>query len=248
MDIIIIEDLKKIRETLIALINTKYNDVRILAQTDSVAEAYDLVQNLKPQLLLLDIDLVDGNGFDLLNKLPHKNFKTIFITGNSTRALEAIKHDAVDYVVKPINPDEFYAAIEKAKKILEKDGLNNTLQFVSTNLKALKPQKRLTLKTATSIHSVNITDIIRCESEGKYTTFYLANTKKIVMSTPIKEYEEQLAEFGFYRIHQSHIINTTFFESVLKNLENTVLLTNGEKLPLATRKKQEFLQYIETNL
>lgn len=248
MKIIIVEDVKKIRDLLVNLITSKFNDIVILAQTNSVNEAYSFINNLNPDLILLDIELIDGSGFELLNKFPKNKFKTIFITGNSDRAIEAIKQDAIDYIVKPINPEELYKAIDKVKKIVDKEHLDNILQFISTNLKSNKPKNRLTLKTATNIYSINISDIVRCESEGKYTTFYLSNNKKIVMSRPLKEYEEELDGYGFFRVHQSHLINMLFFESLLKQLDVTILLTNGHKVPLASRKKIEFVQYIETQL
>jgi two-component system LytT family response regulator len=247
LEIIIVEDVKKVRDTLVAMIEGQYKDSRIIAQTNNIDYAFNYIVTLKPNLVLLDIDLVDGTGFDLLERLPHKNFSLIFITGSSNRAIDAIKQGAIDYILKPISPVELFTAIDKVKELLNKEQINNTLQFVSANFKTLKPQKRLILKTAASIHSVCIADIIRCESEGKYTTFYLINEKKIVMSTPIKDYEEQLSPYGFFRIHQSHLINTLFFESLLKQLDTTILLTNGEKLPLASRKKIDFLKFIEAN-
>lgn len=248
IDVIIIEDVIAIRETLKALLLDKYTNIRIIAQSDNIVEAKQLISQFKPHLLLLDIDLKDGNGFELLEQLSYNQFELIFITGDATKGIDAIKHNAIDYVLKPVKSIELYNAIDKAIQQLEKERLHRSLEFINTNLKTIKPQKRLILKTSAAVHSVLIHEIVRCESEGRYTTFHLIDGKELVMSTSIKEYEEQLINEGFFRVHQSHLINLTYFDSLIKQPESFIHLTNGDRVPLSERKKHEFIQVIEQGL
>lgn len=246
IDVIIIEDVVAIRDTLKVLLLDRYQSLRIVGQCDNVAEAKQLIHQFKPHVLLLDIDLKDGSGFDLLKQLSYKKFELIFITGDNTKGIEAIKHNATDYVLKPVKSRDLYSAIDKAIERIEKEKQSQSLELIQTSLKSIAPQKRIILKNNTLVHSVALNEIVRCESEGRYTTFYLINGKQHIMATAIKEYEEHLLNDGFFRVHQSHLINVIYFDSLIKQPESIIHLKNGDKVPLAERKKQEFLQFLES--
>jgi two-component system LytT family response regulator len=187
----------------------------------------------------------DGTGFDLLQMLNPIQFKVIFITGYEDFAIRAFRFSAIDYLLKPLDPVELVEAVNKAEESMHKEVLELKLNTLFSNLERPKNLQKLVLKTAEKIYSVNIQDIINCESDKNYTTFYFINAPKLVVSTTLKEYETLLKPFNFFRAHQSHLINMLYFDHFIKtDGGNTIVMKNKNKIPLATRKKEEFLTLI----
>ena len=242
---IVIDDVDSIRTKNIDLIKAHCPNIAIIGQANSVKSGISLIKQIVPDLVFLDVEMPDGTGFDLLQMLNPIQFKVIFITGYEDFAIRAFRFSAIDYLLKPLDPVELVEAVNKAEESMHKEVLELKLNTLFSNLERPKNLQKLVLKTAEKIYSVNIQDIINCESDKNYTTFYFINAPKLVVSTTLKEYETLLKPFNFFRAHQSHLINMLYFDHFIKtDGGNTIVMKNKNKIPLATRKKEEFLTLI----
>jgi len=235
---LIIDDETKNRLRLRKMIEQDFPNIGIIGEADGVKSGLDAINNLKPELVLLDIRMGDGDAFDLLNQIGQVFFKIIFITAYEEYALKAIKFSALDYLLKPISSEELKVAIDKAEMQIMND-LKLQLSTLQLNLSA-KKNKTIVLKTMNKIYLVEIMEIIRCESDGNYTKIFTMEGKNYMVSTPMREYEDILVEHGFFRIHKSHIINLSFIESFDK--EGYIRLKDDTNLPVARRKKNDLLE------
>lgn len=236
---IIIDDEAKARKVIAGIIEKKCPYVNIIAQADSVETGLKAILNYKPDLVLLDIKLGDGMGFDLLDNLNNINFKIIFLTAYNEFAVKAIRVSALDYILKPINAEELVAAIERASEEVKKDDINIRLETMLSNIK--KDEKQIVLKSANAFYVKNIKEIIRCEADGNYTNFYFADGKQLVISKSLHEFEEMLSEYGFFRVHNAHLINLTFIERFERNKGGCLYLKDNTNIPIARSKKQELI-------
>lgn len=243
---IVIDDIEAIRKKNSALIKSSCPNVTIIGQADSVESGVKIIKQLSPDLIFLDVEMPDGTGFDLLQKLKPFNFKVIFITGYEDFAIKAFRFSAIDYLLKPLDTNELIEAVKKAEDSMSKEVFDMKLNNLFTNLERPKNLQKLILKTADKIYSVNIQDIVNCESEKNYTTFNFINSPKLVVSTNLKEYESLLTPFNFFRTHQSHLINMAYFDHFIKtDGGNTIVMKNKATIPLSVRKKEEFLTLLD---
>lgn len=243
---VVIDDIDSIRNKNIEIIKSNCPNIAIIGQANSVESGVSLIRQIVPDLVFLDVEMPDGTGFDLLQKLHPIHFKVIFITGFEDFAIRAFRFSAIDYLLKPLDPNELLEAVRKAEESLNKEYLELKLNTLFSNLERPKDLQKLILKTADKIYSVNIQDIVNCESDKNYTTFNFINAPKLVVSTTLKEYETLLKPFNFFRAHQSHLINMIYFDHFIKtDGGNTIVMKNKNKIPLATRKKEEFLTLID---
>jgi len=234
---IIIDDEKRSRETISHLIGMYCPEVQVIAEAGSITDAQTLIDETHPDILFLDIEMPGGSGFDLLRKYENPDFHVIFITAYQEFAIKAFRFSAIDYLLKPIQSDELIAAINKVKKSLNKTDFKVSFDYFLQQYQQKQPNKQLVLKTFELIHVVTITDIIRCESDNNYTSFYLLDGKKIVVSTTIKEYEELLGPSDFFRVHQSHLINLTHIQHYDKRDGGSLVMKDNTHIPVAIRKK-----------
>jgi two-component system LytT family response regulator len=242
LNILIIDDEQNVRDVVATILTKRCANVHVVGFAESVKSGIEAIEKFKPDLVLLDIHLQDGTGFDLLNKINEINFKVIFITAYEEYAVKAFKFSAVDYILKPVNSIELAEAVNKvaATKLAADPGVT----VLKTNHNSVKESKKIVLKTLDSIYAVNIKDIVRCESDTGYTTFHMENGESIMVSTTLKDYDELLADFGFFRIHQSHLINMDFFTKYKKTDGGFAVMKNGAEIPVSMRKKDAFLEAI----
>lgn len=240
---IIIDDEADARASVRMIVDSFKNKLDIVSEAYSVKTALEEVNKHKPQLIFLDIDLEDGTAFDFLEKLDNINFKIIFVTGSNKSAIRAFRFNALDYILKPVNPDELIDAIQKAVQSINEGSiqiqLNNLLQQ-----KKLNQQKNIVLSTLEDIHVVEIENIVRCESDGNYTTFFLNTKEKIMVSKNIKEYADLLSDYNFFRSHQSHLINLNYFSKYHKRDGGYIIMKDDSSVPLSKRKKDALLTCI----
>lgn len=243
---LIIDDIDAIRNKNAALIKAHCPNVALIGHADSVESGALLIAQLSPDLVFLDVEMPDGTGFDLLQKIKPINFKVIFITGFEDFAIRAFRFSAIDYLLKPLNVQELVEAVKKAEDAVGNDLVEVKLNNLFSNLERPKNLQRLILKTAEKIFSVNIQDIVSCESDKNYTTFHFINSPKLVVSTNLKEYETMLTPFNFFRSHQSHLINMAYFDHFVRSEGgNRIVMKNKQIIPLSVRKKEEFLVLLE---
>lgn len=242
---VIIDDEENTREVLTGVLNLKCKDVEVVGYGKDVKSGIEAINKYKPDVVLLDIKMPDGTGFDLLLRIKAEayNFHVIFITAYEEYALKAFRFSAIDYLLKPIDPNELYKAIEKCKT-MHKDEFKQKMETFSYNSDKQGENKKIVLKTQDAIHIVKVNDIIRCESDGGYTTFFTVNNGKIMVSHSIKDFEELFEEFGFFRIHQSHLLNLAFVKRFDKREGGYVIMSDESVVPVSRRKKDAFLTII----
>jgi len=245
MRTIIIDDESRARQSIINLIKLSGIQINIVAEAESVDSGFNMITKYEPDLILLDINLQDGTGFDLLKKLPSIPFKIIFITAYEEFAIKAFEFSAIDYLLKPLDPLKLQNALKKANDTFSKENMIIKLNalFTNLNLKDGNTQK-LVLHTDKKIHIVETKDIIRCESNAGYTTFYLVDGKKVMVSRTLKSYETLLLDYHFFRAHQSHLINLDYIDHFRKKDGGSVVMKNQHKVPIAQRKREAFLSIL----
>ena len=244
---VIVDDERRVRETLIGMLKMYCPDVEVVAEFSDLATAEDQLPSLQPGLVLLDVQLENGTGFDLLRRLPQVNFKVIFITAHDSYAVEAFQFSALDYLMKPVDPEDLIRAIQRAGEVIRLEQTQMQLAALMTNLgEQSSKQRKLVLKTTESVHLVDIGDIIRCEANRNYTMFHFSNDSKLLVSRTLKEFHDLLTKHGFYRIHQSHLINLAYFDRYEKTDGGYVVLKNGHEVGVAMRKREAFLKHLET--
>src|ERR1041385_5905576 len=240
---VIVEDEKKSREVLEALIKANCPDVNILGAADSVAGGVELIRKANPRLVFLDIEMADGSGFDMLEQLPNSGFEIIFTTASDAHALRAIKYSAIDYLLKPIDADELKVAVEKIRATQSDTANLDNLKFLLQNFKKPNEQySKITLPTGNAYEIVNVKDIIRCEADGSYTSFFLENKKKLLVSASLKHYEDLLPPDDFIRVHHHHLINMHHVVRFLKTDGGYAVMSDGTQIEISRRKKDYFMQ------
>ncbi|WCO00659.1 LytR/AlgR family response regulator transcription factor [Psychroserpens ponticola] len=236
---VIIDNEKKSRKTLSNFLQKYCKNVEVLGEADGVSSGIELIKKENPELVFLDIEMTDGTGFKLLESFDDIQFSVIFVTAYSAYAIKAFKISAIAYLLKPINPQELIDAIDKYQKEIGLKGIHNKLEVLLGNQSSIK---KIAFPTSEGIELVKLNQIIHCEADDNYTSIYLANEKRIIVSKTIKEYDTMLSDFGFFRIHQSHLVNLDYISKFNKNDGGYVVLENGKKLPVSRRNKQEFLE------
>lgn len=235
---VIIEDQPDLVEVSRRLLQDNFVDIEVVGEADSVDGGVELIQNTQPHLVLMDIEIKGGTGFNILQKVKPHNFKLVVVTAFNQFAIKAIKFSALDYILKPINESEFVAAIENALKLIEPEQLEQQMaQLVEMYVKKAQA-KKIVLRTSEANHVVNISDIEYCQSDNSYTTFYLSEGEKIIVSKPMKEYADLLEECDFFRPHQSFLINLHAVSRIDKSDGGFVILKNGSEIPISSRRKQ----------
>ena len=246
LKILIIDDEARIRKMLADIVNIKCTDATVVGFAQDVKSGIAAIEELKPDIILLDIQLPDGTGFNILEKTNNRlgNFHVIFITAFEEYAIKAFKFSAMDYILKPVDPKELLKAIDKCRT-QDKNDIIEKFQILAANLNKQIENKRLVLKTQDTIYMVEVQDIIRCESQSNYTVFYISGGKKIMVSRTIGEFEELLSDMDFFRIHNSHIINLKFLECYEKKEGGFIIMKDKSVIPVSHRKKDLFLKKIQ---
>ena len=242
---IIIDDEAKNIKLLQKMLELHCPEVKIMVTETDAKNGLQLINEVQPQLVFLDIEMPHLNGFDLLKKLEPVNFEVIFVTAFSHYAVEAFEHRVTGYITKPVNKDKLVAAVNTAAKRIEAKNINkNLFSLLEQNTQKAGPEK-IPLSTSNGLIFVKLSDIMYCESSGNYTSFYLCDDKNIMVSRQLGEYEKLLPDTNFIRIHDKYIINLTYIKEYIKGSGGDVVLENGKELPVATRRKEEFLSRFE---
>lgn len=244
IDTVIIDDEQAAQITLMKFLQMHCPNVNIVGTADGVEEGLKLLDSKPVDLVFLDIKMNDGTGFDLLKKLPSINFNLVFTTAYDEYALKAFKHSAIDYLLKPIDPLELIDAVGKVAKVTPEES-NSSAQRVDSMLELYQDKKfdKIAIPSVDEFHFVRIADIIRCEASSNYTIIYLNNGKKIVAPKTLKEFEELLTSDGFFRVHQSHLINLSHIQQFLKT-KNKLRMSDDSEVEVSRRKKTLFMELI----
>lgn len=242
MKTLIVEDKAYIRKGLLNLLNLVESDVQVIGECESVSEAVIVSKACKPELVFLDINLTDGSAFDFLEQTKPLEFKVIFITAYEEYALQALKSGAVDYLLKPVDIDELQEALDKVVKLSvakQKEQIQTVKQLWHTETSSL------VLSFQDSFQIIDLNELMYCESEKGYTTFYCIDNKKYIVSKTLKTFEKRLIQANFTRPHQSFIVNLKYIDRYDKS--GTIYLKNRKKIPVSSRKKEAFLEVLLNN-
>ena len=247
MTVVLIDDDADSRLILRSYIGEHHSEIVIVGEADAIASGVELVNKVKPDLLLLDISLPDGTAFELLKEFPEKNFEVIFITGFNTFAIQAFKLAAIDYLLKPVSFADIDDALKKAEsRMEEKYFASHWKTLLHNSVQQSRYEKKLAIASAEGFMFVVIKEIVRLESHSNYTYFYFTNGKKLVSSRTLGYYEELLPAERFCRVHHSHLVNTDYIEKYIKSgAGGTVVMQDGMELTVSQRKKEEVLRHLK---
>jgi two-component system, LytTR family, response regulator len=241
---IVIDDENRTRDLIVKMINSFGFEIEATDGGDNVKNGIESIEREKPDLVFLDIQMPDGTGFDLLKGVKNKDFEVVFITAHEEFAIKAIKFSALDYILKPIDQSELKAAVEKAIRTV--GDRKEEVQFEALQQNINPSQKRrLVLKTQESVHVVDLENIIRCEADRNYTSFFLTGGKKILVSRTLKEYETLLTGHNFLRVQQSHLVNLDYVDRYDKGNGGSVVMKDGSEVPLSPAKRDIFFKILE---
>ena len=242
--VLIIDDEKRIRDFVKRMIDSFNLDVEVFTDGENVETGIESINRIQPDIVFLDIQMPDGTGFDLLNRVKDKKFELIFITAFQEYAIMAIKFSALDYILKPIDEEELKTALQNAIDTVDFKKEDSQFEALTHNLQT-NQKRKLVLKTQESVHVVDLSEIIRCEADKNYTFFYLNNSKKILVSRTLKDFETLLSNHGFFRVQQSHLINLEYIERYDKHEGGSVIMRDGSAVPLSPAKKDQFFNMLE---
>ena len=242
--VLIIDDENRTRELIANMINSFGFDVETIPEGENVQSGVAAIEKHNPDIVFLDIQMPDGTGFDVIRSIGEKNFEVIFITAHEEFAIKAIKFSALDYLLKPVDTTELKAAMEKALAALGDRKEATQFDALQKNMQP-NEKRRLVLKTQESVHVIELDQIIRCEADRNYTSFFLADNKKILVSKTLKEYETLLASHNFLRVQQSHLINIDYVDRYDKKNGGAVVMKDGSEVPLSPAKREVFFARLE---
>lgn len=236
---VLIDDEQHNLDNLKILLKTYCPQIQVCDQALNAEEGKMSILKYQADIVFLDIQMPDKNGFDLLRDLNQYDFEVIFVTAYDNYAIQAMRFAAVDYLLKPVNIDELHSAVNRAIKKYELKVQNNELKNLIQLLKNQqnKEEHHIALNTMKETRFIKTNDIIRCESSNNYSTFFLHNNEELLVCKPIYEYEEILSGYGFIRCHQSHLVNKKFVKSWVKEHGDHLLLYNGKEIPISRTKK-----------
>ncbi len=238
---IIIDDEQDSVSFIASLIDEYCENIDVAGKAFSVDGGLKIIEEKKPQLLFLDVEMPDGTGFNLLEQLGDVDFHVIFITAYNHYALQAIKFSAVDYILKPINIKEFLAAVQKVSDVIRnKQNFSKQFSALLENLNSRRPAK-IGLPQLDGIEFVEATDIVRIKAEGSYSRIFLKDSREILMSKNLGEFQELLLGRPFFRPHNSHLINLEFVKKYVKSDGGYIIMDTEDSVPLSKSRRQAFL-------
>jgi two-component system, LytTR family, response regulator len=241
----IIEDDTEQQELVKGLLQAYEGTFEVIGLAEDINAGRDLLSRHQPDLVILDVMLGDHDCFELLNSLNSIPFKIIFTTSHDDFAVRAFRVSAIDYLLKPLDPGEFHLAIDKFRNRKEDEEGSARVRNMLSNMQAVEADHaRVALPTLNGFLYLPIRDIVRCESDNTYTVFFTVDRRKLVVSRTLKDCELQLSDFGFFRIHNSHMVNLKYVTEYIKGEGGVVRMIDGSTMDVSRRRKVEFLQHL----
>lgn len=217
-------------------------EVKVEAICNSAAEALEKIPELKPDFVFMDIEMPGMNAFELLSRLKPLSFPVIFITAYNQFALQAFKENAVDYLLKPIEKFDLIAAVEKVRQRAGRVETGKMDQLISLFTEQLSTTRKIALPTSDGVSFVNVDQIVRCESDSNYTYIFLQSGEKIVITKTLKQIEESLADYPFYRVHQSHLVNLNHIVKFARDSGGYLIMSDKSNITVARQRKDGLME------
>lgn len=247
MKILLVDNEKEVRELLKDMIAAVAPATHQLEEADGVTSGLQKINSFNPDIVFLDVEMNDGTGFDLLNKISSPSFQLIFTTAHNKYAVQAFKCSAIDYLLKPVDFNELDRALQKAKTTISGSSLSKQMEVLMQQLATKESgDKQIVLKDSEASYFVKIADILYCEAEGSYTKFYLTTEIPIIISKNLSTYEDLLGTYGFIRTHHSYLVNAAKIKMYDKTDGGTLILTSGHTVPISHRKKDYVMHLLES--
>ena len=243
MRAILVDDEKELLKFLELMISKHVPELEVVGACDNPADAVEKIKTLKPDIVFLDIQLREVTGFELLDQLGPRDFELIFTTSHESYALKALKAGALDYLVKPVQLEDLRTAVEKVRMKRISATSTQQLEMLMSYFKPAKPKvRRVALTASDHLVFVDTNDIIYCESDSNYTTFFLVKGDKVVVSKTLKDVEEILEGDDFFRIHASYLVNMKHVSKFTRGDGGHVVMSNNQQLTVSRKKKDEFFE------
>ena len=245
----IVDDEFQSRNLLAKLIAGRFEGVQLIGQAGTIEESFTSINDLHPDVVFLDVMLNEVTGFDLLQKFEELPFEVIFTTAHDEYAVKAFKFNAIDYLLKPIDPDELQAALLKVRNKLElqqhttKEQFENLYQSLRT---PNSPTKKIPIPTSEGFLLVPLQEILYCQSSGNYTQINLTNKRRLVSSYTLKHYDEMLSEYDFFRAHKSFLVNLSHVTQYRKGEGGTIVMSDSMEIELSRRNKDAFIKIFKS--
>lgn len=238
---VIIDDEPDAVDFIGSIISEYCSELEIVGKAYNIKEGARCINETKPDIVFLDVEMPNGTGFDLLSHFPEKEFDVIFVTAFNHYAIKAIRFSAVDYILKPINIHEFIDAVNRViKKRSEKPSYaNDNFRTLMENLRSPLPS-RMAIPTSDGMEYLNPKDIIRIEADRCYSWFFLAGNRKILVSKHLKEFQDLLSDRFFFRSHNSHLINLRFVKKFIRKEGCYIEMSDGAQIPISRNRKDLF--------
>lgn len=244
MKALIIDNSEPVRKALVDQLEVFcINDINSVFEADGVATGLNAIKSLHPDIVFLDIEMDDGTGLDLLSSLDKINFQLVFVTAYNKYAIDAFGFSAIDFLLKPVDPEKLVTAVEKAKANIERQDTISQLKVLQEAM-LYNADKKIVLRNSDAIFIVRVSEIIHCKAEGSYTHFYLTDNREILISKGLKEYEELLSPFHFVRAHHAHLVNLNKVTRMDKADGGSLVLENNVVVPVSQRKREYILHLI----
>ncbi len=240
---IIVDDEQHCIDRLKGLLAEHYaGKLQLLGEYDTVSKGAKAIKDLAPDLVFLDVQIHDQMGFDLLQEIGKIDFEVIFTTAYDKFAVQAFRFSALDYLLKPIDPDDLRLAINKLETKVNHNQVNRLEVLLENIRRGDKSAKKVIVPTISGFEVLEVAEIIRCQSDINYTTIFLKDRQKLVVAKTLKEFEEMLSAYNFFRVHNSHLVNLAYIKTYNRGKGGSVVLIDGTELEVSTRRKDEFLQ------
>lgn len=242
---VVVDDEKKGRDLLINVIDKYCPDVEIVGQASNVDEGFEVIEEERPDLVFLDIEMPNGNGFDLLKKFERLFFEVIFTTAYDHYAIKAIKYSALDYLLKPIDIDDLHEAIEKVIQRKKKPKqTEESLQLLLNAMSDNKSTQKIVIPDHEGMTMVRVSDIIKCQSDSNYTAIYLTDGSKITSTKTLKDYSQMFEDMTFLRVHNSYLINLEHVKRYVKGEGGYVVMSDETVVEVSRRRRTELLELL----
>lgn len=241
---IVVDDQKSFLRMFREMAESNFADrLELLSACSNIREAVHAIRTYDPELVFLDVEMGSESGFDLLEQMKGHNFEVIFTTAHEHYAIKAIRFSAIDFLLKPFGPEELRASLDRFESGRDSKTMYDRMEQLHQNLKALSdPIKKMAIPLTHGYEVVPLRDIVHLSSSNNYTIFHLSNGAEHVATHPLREYEDMLSEYNFFRVHQSHIINMDHVKTYSRIDGGKVLLSNGTEVEISRRKKDDFLK------
>ncbi len=225
------------------LLKKQFPNIQIVGKAKSVKEGVELIDTLKPDLIFLDIEFPDGDGFKILDSVTFNKFETIFISSHDQFAMKAFEYSALHYLKKPIVPSEVNEALCRLETDSEDSELNTQISKIKDGL--IQKEPKLILPTTEGLDIIKIAEIKRCEASDVYTIFHMVDGKKYMASKSLNNYEKLLNDINFFRIHSKHLVNMQYIKQYIKGKGGYIILEQGDELEVSVRKKMDFMNRLK---